>query len=133
MRHRAGDLDLIGSRVSGGCRNASSVKAKIHTSKLCHHSSAELSATEAGLEMNPALRTKMSQVPTVAATSFNAFSSVTLTAWTEQLAVPDGSFSFVSVRVVSLRPRRISCFAPALAKAMAVSRPIPLPFEKVSD
>lgn len=78
--------------------------------------------------MNPALRTKMSQVPVLAATSFNAFSSVTLTAWTEQVAVFDGSFSFVSVRVASLRPRRMSCFAPAVAKAMAVSRPIPLPF-----
>lgn len=74
----------------------------------------------------------MSQVPAAAATSFNAFSSVTLTAWTEQVAVFDGSFSFVSVRVVLLRPRRMSCFAPAVAKARAVSRPIPLPFERVS-
>lgn len=102
------------------------------TSKLCHQSSTALSETDAGVDMNAALSTSTSQVPTAAATFFNPSSSVTLTAWTEQSTLFGGRRSFVSARVPSLRPRRMSCFAPALAKAMAVSRPIPLPLGDIT-
>ena len=41
-----------------------------------------------------------------------------------------GSWSFVSVRLSLLRPRRMIRLAPAVTKAEAVSRPMPVPFER---
>lgn len=100
----------------------------MRTSKVCHHSPTADVSTAAGVATKPAARMRTSHGPTCAATAFMAVSSVTLTAWREQLAVLGGSALFVSARVASLRPRRTSLPAPARAKVMAVSRPIPLPF-----
>ena len=50
------------------------------TSKVCHQSSMEDSAIEEGVEVYAALRIKISQVPTLVATSLSPFSSVTLMA-----------------------------------------------------
>jgi hypothetical protein len=40
----------------------------------------------------------------------------------------EGIWLCVSSNVASVRPTKMTCFAPAAAKAKAISRPIPLPF-----
>lgn len=96
------------------------------TSNVCHQSPRSALAIAVGDEVKPAFRTSTSQVPIFAAALRKPWSSVTLTAKIE-LFVPSGKAACVSPRVASCRPRRTRLDAPALAKATAVARPMPLP------
>lgn len=71
----------------------------------------------------------MSQVPTSAAIRCIALSSVMSAGKVKQVVLLKLACraSFVSASVDSVRPIRTRPLAPATAKAMAVSRPIPLP------
>lgn len=79
--------------------------------------------------MNPAPWTNTFQLSISLAEFFTAASLVTSTSRVETcvLVLALETRDAVSFSVVKVRPMRIICFAPVVAKAMAVSRPIPEP------
>ena len=86
---------------------------------------------EVGLGIWPAFSMNTSHVPTSAAISCIALSSATSARKFRQVVLLLLAFrdSFVWASVESLRPMRTRRLAPAAAKAIAVSRPTPLPLK----
>ena len=82
-----------------------------------------------GGESLAALSTSTSHFPIFCATSWIARSFATDTAKMLILVVLEADFisSEVALRVEVVRPRSAMCDAPAMAKARAVARPMPLP------
>jgi len=76
--------------------------------------------------MYPAFKTRTSHVPMVSAIFLTSSSLVTSVTKVETFALLDIS-DLVSSSVDAVRPRRTIWLAPAVAKALAVLRPIPLP------
>lgn len=102
------------------------------TSKDCQNSAKFESAMLDGVETWPAPRTSTSHVPITPAALARDSSLVTSTTW-DEVETDEGSAAAVSFSDASVRPSKAMRAAPAAANAVAVSRPMPLPFWTHTD